>query len=53
VLLRDRVCVRDIWISTLHKRDSDDDVDDDNNNSNNASHPAVPYVSQMFPSKYA
>jgi hypothetical protein len=24
VLLRDRVCVRNIWINTLHKGDSDD-----------------------------
>jgi hypothetical protein len=32
-LLRDRVCVRDICVNTLHKGDSDDD--DDNNNNNN------------------
>jgi hypothetical protein len=31
-LLRDRVCVRNIWINTLHKGDSGDDDDDDNNN---------------------
>jgi hypothetical protein len=42
VLLRDRVCVRDICINTLYKGDSDDDYDDDdddddddNNNNNN------------------
>jgi hypothetical protein len=34
VLLRDRVCVRDMCVNTLHKEDSDDD-DDDNNNNNN------------------
>jgi hypothetical protein len=31
VLLRDRVCVRDMCINTLHKGDSGDD-DDNNNN---------------------
>jgi hypothetical protein len=30
-LLRDRVCLRNICINTLHKGDSDDD---DNNNNN-------------------
>jgi hypothetical protein len=34
VLLRDRVCVRDICINILHKGDSGDDDDDDNNNNN-------------------
>jgi hypothetical protein len=36
VLLRDRVCVRDMCVNTLHKGDSDnyDDDDDDNNNNN-------------------
>jgi hypothetical protein len=32
VLLRDRVCLRDIWINTLHKGDSDDDENNNNNN---------------------
>jgi hypothetical protein len=39
-LLRDRVCVRDICVNTVHKGGSvftynDDDDDDDNNNNNN------------------
>jgi hypothetical protein len=40
VLLRDRVCLRNICVNTLHKGDSDDDdyydydYDDDNNNNN-------------------
>ena len=29
------VCLRNICINTLHKRDNDDDDDDDNNNNNN------------------
>jgi len=29
------VCLRNISINTLHKRDNDDDDDDDNNNDNN------------------
>jgi hypothetical protein len=33
VLLRDRVCVRDMCINTLHKGDYDDY--DNNNNNNN------------------
>jgi hypothetical protein len=33
-LIRDRVCVRDMWINILHKGDSDDDDDDDDNNNN-------------------
>jgi hypothetical protein len=33
-VLRDRVCVRDICVNTLHKGDSDDDDDDYNNNNN-------------------
>jgi hypothetical protein len=32
VLLRDRVCVRDMCINTVHKGDSDDNYDDNNNN---------------------
>jgi hypothetical protein len=32
VLLSDRVCVRDIWINTLQKGDSDDDDDNDDDN---------------------
>jgi hypothetical protein len=35
VLLRDRVCVRNMCINTLHKGDSDDDDDDDDDNNNN------------------
>jgi hypothetical protein len=35
VLLRDRVCVRNMCINTLHKGDSDDDDDNNNNNNNN------------------
>jgi hypothetical protein len=33
VLLRDRVCLRNICVNTLHKGDSDDD-DGNNNNKN-------------------
>jgi hypothetical protein len=46
-LLRDRVCVRNICINTLHKGDSgggdDDDYDNNNNNSffNNSMDPSV------------
>jgi hypothetical protein len=29
------VCLRNIFINTLHKGDNDDDDDDDNNNNNN------------------
>jgi hypothetical protein len=32
VLLRDRVCVWDIWINTLHKEDIDNDYDNNHNN---------------------
>ena len=32
---RDIVCLRNISINTLHKRDDDDDDDDDDNNNNN------------------
>jgi hypothetical protein len=29
------VCLRNIYVNTLHKGDSDDDDDDDDNNHNN------------------
>jgi hypothetical protein len=35
VLLRDRVCVRDMCVNTLHTGDSDDDNDDDDDDNNN------------------
>ena len=31
----DMVCLGNICINTLHKRDDDDDDDDDDNNNNN------------------
>jgi len=31
----DMVCLRNISVDTLHKRDTADDDDDDNNNNNN------------------
>jgi len=30
------VCLRNIYINTLHKGDDDDDDDDNNNNNNNS-----------------
>jgi hypothetical protein len=32
---RDMVCLRNISVDTLHKRDTDDDDDDDDDNNNN------------------
>jgi hypothetical protein len=35
VFPRDIVCLRNIFINTLHKGDNDDDDDNDNDNNNN------------------
>jgi hypothetical protein len=44
VFPRNMVCLRNISVDTLHKRDTDDDDDDDNNNNNNVeSYPDVGY----------
>jgi hypothetical protein len=34
VFPRDRVCLRNISVNTLHKGNAEDDDDDDNNNNN-------------------
>ena len=39
------VCLRNICINTLHKRDDDDYDDDDDNNNNNKCSNIVPLVS--------
>jgi len=45
------VCVRNICINTLHKRDNDDDYDydDDDNNNNNNNNIIVPKKGQLNP----
>jgi hypothetical protein len=35
MFLRDMVCLMNIIIDTLYKRDTEDDDDDNNNNNNN------------------
>ena len=47
------VCLRNICINTLHKRDDDDDDDDDddnnnNNNNNNRSKTSIKYLGTIL-----
>jgi hypothetical protein len=48
---RDMVCLRNIWVNTMHKGDSDDDDDDDDDNNNNNSNEKLKVKSGSYTRK--